>query len=114
VREWFDCGKKETLLSTNQYLVEKLGQHIPIPGSEITDPVFIHPGARIINSKIGPAVSVSDGAVIKNSQITNSIIGRNSTIEDAVLKDSLVGNDVRLKGGRMTANLGDSSEVESV
>jgi glucose-1-phosphate thymidylyltransferase len=114
VREWFDCGKKETLLSTNRYLVEKLGQHNPIPGSEIIDPVFIHPGAKVVNSKIGPAVSISDGAVIRNSQITNSIIGRNSTIEDAVLKDSLVGNDVRLKGGHLIANLGDSSEVESV
>ncbi len=114
VREWFDCGKKETLLSTNRYLVEELGQNSSFPGSIIKSPVFIHPGAQIINSEIGPAASISDGAVIRNSHIANSIIGKNCTIENAILKDSLIGDNVKLRGGCLVANLGDSSEVESV
>ena len=114
VREWFDCGKKETLLSTNHYLVEELGQNPQCPGSVIKGPVFVHPGAQVINSEIGPAVSISDGAVIRNSHVANSIIGRNSTIDNAILKDSLIGNNTKVRGGCLIANLGDSSEVESV
>lgn len=113
VHEWFDCGKKETMLSTNQYLVAALAQNPHVPGAVIRTPVFIHPKAQLINSEIGPSVSISEGTVIRNSRIENSIIGRNCTIENAVLKDSLVGNDVRVVGGHLTVNLGDSSEVES-
>jgi len=113
VREWFDCGKKETMLTTNQHLTEVLGRKLQIPGSVIRGSVCIHPSARIIDSQVGPAVSISEGTVVVKSNIENSIIGSNCHIENSTLKDSLIGNDVRLKGVSLVANLGDSSEVES-
>jgi hypothetical protein len=57
-------------------------------------------------------VSISEGSRICNSIIQNTIIGCNSNIENIALKDSLVGNDVTLKGDRRVVNLGDSSEDE--
>jgi glucose-1-phosphate thymidylyltransferase len=113
VREWFDCGKKETMLSTNHHLVAVLGQKPAIPGSTIREPVYIHPSARIVDSTIGPAVSISEGTAVFKSVIRNAIIGRNCHIENATLKDSFIGDDVRISGGSLMANLGDSSEVEA-
>ena len=113
VREWFDCGKKETMLSTNEHLVRLLRQEPTPPGSTIKGPVYIHPSARVVDSTLGPAVSISEGTTILKSTIQNSIIGRHCHIENANLKDSFIGNDVRIKGVDLIANLGDSSEVES-
>jgi glucose-1-phosphate thymidylyltransferase len=113
VREWFDCGKKETMLSTNEHLVRVRGQRPSFPGSTIKEPVYIHPSARIVDSTLGPAVTISEGTTILKSTIQNSIIGRHCYIENATLKDSFIGNDVRIKGVDLIANLGDSSEVES-
>lgn len=113
VHEWFDCGKKETMLSTNNHLVTVLGQIPVVPGSTVRGPVYIHPSATIVDSKIGPAVSIAMGTAVLRSDVQNSIIGRNCHIEDATLRDSFIGNDVSIKGVSLMANLGDSSEVES-
>lgn len=113
VREWFDCGKKETMLSTNSHLVSVLGQYPVIPGSITKGHVYVHPSAQIIDSTIGPDVSISEGTTVLKSIITNSIIGSHCYIENSRLTDSFIGNDVRIKGVELTASLGDSSEVES-
>jgi glucose-1-phosphate thymidylyltransferase len=113
VREWFDCGKKETMLTTNQHLVSAADQTPDIPGSIVNGPVYVHPSAQVINSEIGPYVSIGEGTVIRDSRLRNAIVGCNSSIEKTVLRDSLVGNDVTLRGVSLIVNLGDSSEVEA-
>ena len=116
VQEWFDCGKKETMLSTNRHLVSSLGKTPQIDGCRINPPVFIHPEAEVTGSEIGPSVSISAGCKVRNATIVNSIVGSDSTIKDICLKDSLIGHAVTLKGsGRQTClivNLGDGSTVE--
>jgi glucose-1-phosphate thymidylyltransferase len=111
VREWFDCGKKETLLSTNRHLVSALGQTPQLEGSAVVAPVYIHPDAKIVNSVIGPFVSISQGAVVRNCVIKNSIIGSDTTIDNMVIADSVLGHKVTLKGTSQVLNLGDSSEI---
>jgi len=116
VQNWFDCGKKETMLSTNRHLVSSLGKTPEIDGCKINPPVFIHPGVEVIDSEIGPSVSISSGTKVRNSTIENSIIGADNIIENVHLKDSLIGNEVTLRGNgrqtRLIVNLGDTSEVE--
>lgn len=112
VAEWFDCGKKETMLSTNEHLLSAMAGNVQIEGSVIRPPVYIHPDATVENSIIGPAVSISEGSIIRNAIIQNSIIGSNSTIKSMALKDSLIGNDVTMEGNELVLNLGDSSEIE--
>lgn len=111
VREWFDCGKKETLLSTNRHLVSALQQTPQLEGSAVVAPVYIHPDAKIVNSVIGPFVSISQGAVVRNCVIKNSIIGSDTTIDNMVITDSVLGHKVTLTGASQVLNLGDSSEI---
>lgn len=98
VDNWLDCGKKETMLSTNSYLLKNKAQAYKIEGSQIVPPVFIAESVSVTNSVIGPNVSVSDNCKLSGVTISNSIIYENCVIADTVIKDSLVGPDARVKG----------------
>ncbi len=111
VEGWFDCGKPETLLSTNHHLLEKLSTAEKIDGVTIIKPVYISPKSKVENSIIGPYTTVNDGAVIRNSIIINSIVGINAVVENEILKDSIIGNNTIIKGQFRKLNTGDSTEI---
>ncbi|MEZ5360203.1 MAG: sugar phosphate nucleotidyltransferase [Candidatus Zixiibacteriota bacterium] len=108
---WYDCGKRETLIATNRHLLKKNPGGRKIEGSIIVEPSYIAPSAVIENSIIGPYVSVSDKAVVKNSIIKNSIVGFGAEVNDSLLSDSLIGHKAQVTGDYGTLNVGDSSEV---
>ncbi len=108
---WFDCGKPETLLSTNHHLLEKMNNEEKIDGVTIIKPVYISPNSKIENSIIGPYTTINDGAIIKNSIVVNSIIGVNAIVENEILKDSIIGNNTIIKGQFKKLNTGDSTEI---
>ena len=111
VRGWFDCGKKETLLETNRYLLSKGGGHPQVAGSQIIPPVFLAETARVVNSVIGPYVSISADAEVRNCIVTNSIISSRARVENVILKDSLIGRRAVVRGPEQILNIGDSSEA---
>lgn len=115
VTSWFDCGKKEILLQTNQLLLkrgnfEKVDPDA-VQNSIIIPPVFIGKGCRISNSIIGPNVSIGEHVLIESSIIRESIIGPFAELNFAVLNNSLIGNDASLQGTVHSLNLGDSAEI---
>lgn len=109
---WYDCGKPETLLSTNQYLLKKM----PLPATRndviILPPVFISPKATVRNAVIGPFATVADDARVEHSVIRNSIISEGASVTDALLQDSIVGSNAVVRGTYKRINVGDSSELE--
>ncbi len=111
VEGWYDCGKKETLLATNQHLLEAKPPPREIEGSLLIPPVYVSDSAKIVNSVIGPDVSISDNAVIVNSVIKNTIIGAYASVENVVLEDSLLGRRSSVKGRPRVFNIGDSSQA---
>jgi len=115
VNSWFDCGKKEILLQTNQLLLKRGGfdkvNCDQASNSIIIPPVFIDKGCKISNSIIGPNVSIGENAVIESSIIKESIIGPFAELNHAVLSNSLIGNDASLHGTVHSLNLGDSAEI---
>jgi glucose-1-phosphate thymidylyltransferase len=100
VTGWYDCGKVETVLSTNLHLLQHgRAGHPALPADvEIVDPVFIADGARVERSRIGPNVSIDAGAVVRGSTVRDAIIGERTVIDDATISHSLVGHDVTLDG----------------
>ncbi|MCL4458498.1 MAG: sugar phosphate nucleotidyltransferase [Chloroflexi bacterium] len=113
VEVWEDCGKPESLLQTNRYLLRNGGgQNVDVFDSIVIPPVYIARSATIINSIIGPYVTIADHSVIKNSIIKDSIINDGSVIEDSMLSGSLIGSEARVRGTYKRLNVGDSSEVD--
>ncbi len=112
VEGWFDCGKSETLLQTNQHMLRKVPQPTPIPGVTLVPPVFVAPTARIEKSILGPDVSVADGAVIRRAIVRDAIINEGALVEDMLLERSVVGENAVVRGSFQRLNVGDSSEVD--
>ena len=115
VASWFDCGKKDILLQTNQLLLKRGNfENVPsesVHNSIIIPPVFIAKGCKIKDSIIGPNVSIGEQVHIEASIIRESIIGPYAEINHAVLENSLIGNDAYLQGTVQSLNLGDSAEI---
>ena len=114
VEVWEDCGKPETVLHTNEYLLAhgrdnsaqvKPGSFVVIP------PVYIDPTAEIAYSVIGPYATISASCKIENAIIRNSIIDEGALIMDAMLDQSMIGREARVSGRYRAFNVGDSSEV---
>lgn len=115
VNLWFDCGKKDILLQTNELLLKRnysnKDKHYDFINTIIIEPVFIGENAKISNSIIGPNVSIGEKANIEYSIIKESIIGPYAELKNAVLSQSLIGNDAFLQGTVHSLNLGDSAEI---
>lgn len=116
VQNWFDCGKKETLLQTNATLLKKrkpasAEEHI-FANTIIIEPVSIGAGCDIKNSIIGPNVAIGEKVTINYSIVKDSIIGAFADLNDIVLTQSLIGNDTELKGESRSLNIGDNTEID--
>jgi len=109
---WFDCGKPETLLSTNQFLLERNGTNKSIENALVINPVFIGKNTKISNSVIGPYATIADNCEISESIIKNSIISEGALVSRAMLDNTLIGNNAIVKGNYKKLNAGDSSEIE--
>ncbi|GAB6283033.1 MAG: sugar phosphate nucleotidyltransferase [Ignavibacterium sp.] len=114
VEGWYDCGKPETLLATNRYLLNKLNNQYNISDVVVIPPVFISPSAKIENSIIGPYASISDNTKIYDSIIKNSIIGSNAEVKRSLLDNSIIGNNTIIHGSYRKLNTGDSTEIDIV
>lgn len=116
VSTWYDCGKKETLLETNALLLDKEGyasDYLPnFDNSIIIHPVSIGKGCIISNSIIGPHASIGHNAVIESSIVRNSIIGNFASLNEVVMKKSVIGNDTAITGLRHSLNIGDNTEID--
>ncbi|OIP29330.1 nucleotidyltransferase [bacterium CG2_30_54_10] len=113
IDEWLDCGKPETLLASNRYLLEhNQASHFCVEGCVIIPPVAIDPTAKVHHSVIGPHVSVAEGCVIEESIIRDSVINANSMLRSVMLESSLIGDSVTMTGLQQRMNIGDNSVID--
>lgn len=114
VEVWQDCGKPETVLETNRYLLEHghdNSAQVQKDSFIVIPPVHIDPTAQIAYSVIGPHVTIAAGCRVESSIIRDSIIDEGAQITNGILAQSLIGKDARVGGRFRVFNVGDSSEV---
>jgi glucose-1-phosphate thymidylyltransferase len=114
VNSWEDCGKPETLLHANRYLLEngrENSANCAREGVVVVPPVFIDPNAEVYRSVIGPNVSLAAGCRVTDSIIRDSIVDEKAEIDRMVISESLVGCQARLAGKFGSFLIGDSSEI---
>jgi DinB family len=111
---WYDCGKVDTLLETNQHLLEHGRARAPsgpCPRCTIVPPVYVEEGVTMHDATIGPNVSIETGSFVAESTIANSILGRNVRVVRGTVKDSLVGDDQKIEGKTVQQSVMDAGEV---
>ncbi|MFM2139621.1 MAG: hypothetical protein RJA57_1928 [Bacteroidota bacterium] len=115
VENWFDCGRKETLLESNATLLKKFAPTTDPAAFEntvIIPPVSIGANCSIQNSIIGPNVAIGDHSRIDYSIVKDSIIGSYSVLYDIVLNASVIGSDTNLRGESRSLNIGDNTSID--
>jgi len=115
VEGWYDCGKPETLLSTNQHLLRTsrgwVSPSASVDSTVLGDVVRVEDGVALEGSTLGSNVTIEEGAKILNSSIRNCIIGPGAVIEGSVLHDSLVGGHATIRGFDGKLSVADHSVV---
>ncbi|GIV34041.1 MAG: glucose-1-phosphate thymidylyltransferase [Chitinophagales bacterium] len=115
VDDWYDCGKADILLQTNTKLLK--GTEFTPPEGMLQDsilmqPVHIASGTKLINSIIGPNVTIGENAQIRHSILSNSIIGDFANLNHVILTDSIIGSDTSITGFRQSLHIGDNTEID--
>ena len=115
---WMDCGNKNAMVDTNTkvlgFLKDDKGLVSPkatLTGSLIISPCFIGENVTLVNSIVGPNVSIESGTVINNSVVRNSIIRHSVQITDAIIDNSMLGERAIVTGKAMDLSLSDDSTV---
>lgn len=115
VEEWLDCGNKDVLIQTNARYLEFIKEQplvskkATIIHSVIIPPCYVGDGVTIENSVIGPHVSIGESTHVRDCRISHSILQQNTTVSNAVLHNSVLGNFVTFEGVAEDVNLGDYS-----
>ena len=118
VDEWLDCGNKDATVYTNNRILalnkdEKLmADSAKFTNTQIIQPCYIGEDVVVENSVIGPYVSIGNNTVIKNSVISNSIIGTDTQIEGGYINNSMLGNSVVYKKTAADLSIGDFSTLK--
>ena len=113
VQDWLDCGNKNATVDTNAVYLSYLkdtklvSDSARIVHSVVIEPSFIDEGVVIVNSVVGPYVSVGKNTVIENSVIRKSIIQTNSVLKNKLIENSMVGNNTKLLGKPEDLSIGD-------
>lgn len=115
---WMDCGNKNAMVDTNTkvlgFLKDDKGLVSPkakLDGSLVISPCFIGENVTLVNSIVGPNVSIESGATITNSVVRNSIVRPGVQITDAVMDNSMLGERAMVTGKAMDLSLSDDSTV---
>ncbi len=109
---WYDAGKLDTLLETNEILLRKGAARRPeLPGVKVNEPVLVAEGATVEGGEIGPNVTIEAGAVVRHSRVRHTIVGANARIAHCDLRSSMIGDDALVEGLRGSLTVGDHSEV---
>lgn len=116
VKNWFDCGKKETLLESNATLLKKHGgivsENLVTENSIIIPPVSLGPGCVLKSSIVGPHVAIGANTTIEHSVIRDCIVGSYTSLYEVVLDNSLIGSDASVRGLSRSLNIGDNTEID--
>ena len=119
VEAWMDCGKKDPTVDTNKQVltfehdkgINLVAQDVILDNSEIIQPCYIGQNVHLINSKIGPYVSIGDNSIVKDATISNSLIQTHVSISNTNLDKAMIGNHAKYNGNYTSVSIGDYTEL---
>jgi len=119
VEEWLDCGNRNATLHTNRRFLtflqddkDLIAPTAQLHNSVLIPPVYVGEQVALKNTVLGPYVAVGSHTHISDARIQNSIVQTHSTIENAIMKDSIIGNHVCFTGKNAAVNIGDYTTIE--
>ncbi|HKX85078.1 MAG TPA: sugar phosphate nucleotidyltransferase [Flavobacterium sp.] len=121
VDEWMDCGNKNVTVETNSRMLNFLhndaeenlvASNARIENSTIIPPCYIGEDVILINSTVGPNVSLGKATHLTNVKIQNSLVQTHVHIRNAKLDNAMIGNHATFDGDFKSISIGDYSVLE--
>jgi glucose-1-phosphate thymidylyltransferase len=116
VDAWLDAGTRDSLLETNRYFLDQGHGNSDSVSKQnkgkVIPPVYIPVDAEIIESSIGPHVSLGHGVKLVNVNLSDAIIEEKTVVENSTLTHSHIGRNSTVKGAHGKVNIGDDSWIE--
>jgi glucose-1-phosphate thymidylyltransferase len=118
VTEWLDCGNKDATVYTNQRVLEfdkgkaeLKGKNISNKNSVVIEPCYIGDNVELADSVIGPHASIGAGSKIHGSIIKNSILQKETIINNAFIENSMLGIGAEVKGKGLDLSISDYTKI---
>ncbi len=112
---WWDAGKPETLIETNEHLLLAgrggIDDTATVEGAEIVQPVRIEAGVTVRGGRIGPNVTLETGTVVEDSEVEHSVVGPSTKIRHARIRDSIIGGHAHISDVSGSLMVADHSMV---
>ncbi|MEZ4685641.1 MAG: sugar phosphate nucleotidyltransferase [Bacteroidia bacterium] len=121
VSEWMDCGNKQAVLDTTERILtldhqrgkKLVADSVLLDNALVIPPCHIGEGVRISNSVVGPHVFIGEQTTVTNSVVSRSAIREHSHIDNAVLKDAMIGSHARYAPEAASPDISDYSSIGS-
>ena len=91
---------------------QMISDSVVLENSAIIEPCFIGEGTVLRNTSVGPYVSIGKNCTIQDSSVKNSLIQNQTTIKNATLDEAMIGNFVKYDGSFTKISIGDYSVLE--
>ncbi len=115
VDQWMDCGTQQKILKAQQVLLNRslhnIHPSVDCLHSKIIYPCNIAAGVRLINTVVGPNVSIEANSKLQNCILQNSIIGAEVYLQNIVASHSHLGDSSHISSCSKVLNLGDYSTL---
>jgi len=115
---WMDCGNKNAMVDTNTkvlgFLKDDKGlvsKSLKSTNSVVIPPCFIGENVTLVNSIVGPNVSIESGAAITGSVVRNSILRGSTRVQDCVMDNSMIGERAMVTGTALDVSMSDDSTL---
>jgi glucose-1-phosphate thymidylyltransferase len=104
-QENLDFGRPSELLKGSRFLLEQNSTRfddfqrldIMVERSFLKNPIFIGRNTKIINSVIGPHVSIGDSSHIENCILQDCVIETRAHLNNIISQKSIIGNNVKVE-----------------
>lgn len=95
VEGWWDAGKPETLIETNEHLLETgrggVDPSATVAECEIVGPIRLEAGVVVRGGRIGPNVTLERGSRAEACELSNTVVGPEASLLRSRLHDSIIG-----------------------
>lgn len=115
---WMDCGNKNAMVDTNTKVLgflkdskDLVSTKLKSTHSVVIPPCFIGDDVTLVNSVVGPYVSIEKGSTVTNSVVRSSILRSGVRVQDAVIDNSMLGERAAVTGHALDLSLSDDSTI---
>jgi glucose-1-phosphate thymidylyltransferase len=113
-----DCGNKNAMVDTNTKVLgflkddkDLVSPRLKSTHSVVIPPCFIGEDVTLVNSVVGPNVSIEKGSTVTNSVVRRSILRGGVRVHDAVIDNSMLGERAQVTGHALDLSLSDDSTL---